>query len=470
MSLTENIAHWLERSLSWDRRGRRLLPMPWDNLEEAQRQELPKLLQWSVRPAMLFAVLAAGCLVIGLLLHGRALTAFGFGFLCTEILAYRRSLFACSALNVVSVSAPETVCEAMQASFKVTIRNESKWPSGDVIVRFIFTGSSQRQRYAVQARFAPKETRTVAFAVDADLGMGDFLAGGIQIVHRDSLGLFPVCVGHSWEATVKVIPSDSTIVDFPVEHVGLAFHSGPFESNAAGGSSSFLGIRPWRTGDSIRQIDWKRSQRLDELYVKEFEKTTATDATFFIDQMAYGHAVFKGISTFATMKQSALALGRYFLGQQFGVQLVSGTHELGLGGGLAQSEALASVVETLELQASVDFTKLVADNLERVAPESIVVLFFCTNNVAIEELLGSLLQLHDRQVETVLVAFDTREYARAVRNAANLDPGGLATARIFEPLLKNPLAGEGLGGLLHSLAKQTYVIKPGQTLVDLCAA
>jgi uncharacterized protein (DUF58 family) len=209
------------------------------------------------------------------------------------------------------------------------------------------------------------------------------------------------------------------------------------------------------------------------LIVKEFERMTATEATLFVDQGATGHCGFGAVSTLEAMREAAVGLGRTLLAQQVGVQLVAADRRLDMGTGAHQSDALVEVVRGLGLRHGTSYAKLVEEHLPLVAPGSVALLLVCSGNVSLADLLGSLMALEDRRVETQLIVFDSRGYERRTRAEAGLDADSFAAvmrALLQDLPLQERLTGADLEATLRRLAQRTYVVGPDRSLAEVLAA
>ena len=297
--------------------------------------------------------------------------------------------------------------------------------------------------------------------------MGTFALGTLLVSVRDPLGLNALTVEYPWHGQVTVLPEDIPLATFDVERAGLSMHAGDFEVKMPGHSASFLGLREWRTGDSMNHIDWKRSLRTGELLVKEFERMCATDATIFVDQGTVGHGEFSAISSMEAMRDSILSLTRCLIAQQMRVQLISAHVRLPFGASRAHVGYLIERVAALKPTANTRFTDLVYGNLAAVPADSVAVLLFCTANVQFNDLMRSLIVLDNRRVETTLVAFDSEKFVQQIQSAANLGPMQGQLVYYLSAQLQSFGKSADMRRLIHKLASRTFIIEPGQTFADL---
>lgn len=112
---------------------------------------------------------------------------------------------------------------------------------------------------------------------------GLFTLGPTQLVTGDPLGFFRVTIDLPGTAALMVTPP---VVPLPAIEVtpggrvgeGRRARSDPLERTVSAGS-----IRPYHPGDPLRWIHWPLSIRNQELYVRNFDATPASDWWIFLD-------------------------------------------------------------------------------------------------------------------------------------------------------------------------------------------
>ena len=126
----------------------------------------------------------------------------------------------------------------------------------------------------------------------------------------DYLTLFSVSKALSEEMTVAVFPGDQALV-----FNGLAFSQR--ESRLSGeqtvsrpgdGQHEIRQLREYRVGDPSRHIHWNQSAKMDELWIREYEKENDATAKIFADLTGSAGAPQAALSAFYTLL-SALIMG-----------------------------------------------------------------------------------------------------------------------------------------------------------------
>lgn len=115
---------------------------------------------------------------------------------------------------------------------------------------------------------------------------GVFTLGPTQILTGDPLGFFKVTIDLSGSAVLMITPPVVPLP--PIEVVpggrvgeGRRVRPDPLERTVSAG-----GVRKYQPGDPLRWIHWPLSMRQQELYVRNFDNTPASDWWIFLDLQA----------------------------------------------------------------------------------------------------------------------------------------------------------------------------------------
>lgn len=145
------------------------------------------------------------------------------------------------------------------APFEVTLSNARGGERYDLSVR---SGEAWSRAIVV----APRDQEALELAVATE-HRGRLRIEEVQVETRYPMGLFRAwCVAHT-DLALLVYPRPSTSAPDPG---GLGGDSTPTSRTGSEGNDDFLGTRPYRTGDSPRQLDWKAWARERGLVTKEF--------------------------------------------------------------------------------------------------------------------------------------------------------------------------------------------------------
>jgi len=447
--------------------GAPFVPQPWQDIPAVERQTLPLYLRFRLYLRALLLAIACMLLYAGLVASFNVYFAFGVALLAVIGLAYRAAWKASGQWRLSPPQYRAEVRERQDFEVTMSMRNTGPRAMHGVSLYLEFQGSTRRAYYHFVKLLPPFASATITFRLTPDKGMGTFALGTLLVSVRGPVGLNALTVEYPWHGQVTVLPEDIPLATFDVERAGLSMHAGDFEVKMPGHSASFLGLREWRTGDSMNHIDWKRSLRTGELLVKEFERMCATDATIFVDQGTMGHGEFSAISSMEAMRDSILSLTRCLIAQQMRVQLISAHVRLPFGASRAHVGYLIERVAALKPAANTRFTDLVYGNLAAVPADSVAVLLFCTANVQFNDLMRSLIVLDNRRVETTLVAFDSEKFVQQIQSAANLGPMQGQLVYYLSAQLQSFGKSADMRRLIHKLASRTFVIEPGQTFADV---
>lgn len=142
---------------------------------------------------------------------------------------------------------------------------------------FIVHDRSHRSRHAIGLQHAADAPVYGDIAADGDtafvlplptLRRGWLQPGRLQVFTEFPLGLFRAWGYVELDAACLVYPHPAS----PGTPLPLAsVQTKPQGSHAAGGDEDFSGLRGYKSGDSMRRIDWKASAREQGLYTKEFQ-------------------------------------------------------------------------------------------------------------------------------------------------------------------------------------------------------
>lgn len=457
----------LERWLTQNPRGEKFFPRPWETSAITQEDRVSPLLKFRIRPTGLLVTVGILFSIFGYLFHTKPVAALGVSLLGMICYCYQSARKNTLAWSLSRISIVPTVTEESNFDLLLEIGNHSDDTLPMVGLCVPFLGSRVRSYYHIEFSLRPRETRKVCLKLKADAGMGRFAVGKIKVTVRDSLALFYLCTEHEWQTWIEVVPNLEPIETFPWSLQGLSAQMGNFETQLGGESVSFLSLRDWRVGDTVRKIDWRKSLRMGELFVKDFERVVAADATLLIDQCAIGHSEFDGFSSMEKMRDSIISIIHFLHGQQLRTQLFSHTQCIPLH--LSNRDVLSEAVGRLQPVQDNHFITLLEETEPLIPSDSIAMLLFCTGSVALEQLLPSIFRLEDRRVQTFLIAFDSKAFASVVAAEAHLSSVQVSIAQWYLDGLGKVNRQEDLGKLLSKISERSFVVTPNQSLQTQCS-
>ena len=156
-------------------------------------------------------------------------------------------------------------------------------------------------------------------------GDAEFQAMFVQIL--STFGFWEFCLRLGTQDAVRIYPDFSAIINSAMLGVekNLRF-IGAHISKKKGGGLEFNQLREFRSGDTLKQIDWKATARLDAPISKEFQEERDQNILFLLDCSRRMRAVEKELSYFdyalnALLTSSYIALDK---GDAVGVMTFSG--------------------------------------------------------------------------------------------------------------------------------------------------
>lgn len=197
----------------------------------------------------------------------------------------------------------ETVC-------RITVENGGRFPAGRVVLRLRL--GYQNDRKSTKRRLYGSSERGES---DWDVRFR-FPYCGLARVRIDALRafdyltLFSASKALSEEMTVAVFPGEQTLAVN-----GLAFSQRENRldgeqtvSRSGDDQHEIRQLREYRVGDPSRHIHWNQSAKMDELWIREYEKENDATAEVFADLTGSAGAPQAALSAFYTLL-SALVLG-----------------------------------------------------------------------------------------------------------------------------------------------------------------
>lgn len=448
--------------------GRHFVTVPWQDVTPNERSKLPMYLTREFPISETIKVLAWMMCIIGLFSPLGVCLAFGIALLITMHISNRQAWKTTASWDILKIDYPNEVAERADFNISVIIKNNSeKYPLYNLIVGIRFAGSQKEFRCNFVELIPRSGSATVRFSFKSDRGMGIWPISDVTVTARDALGLKFLSLEYPHNGSIQVNPQHIPLSRFEIERAGLSLHTGDYEVKAAGHSTSFLGLRDWRVGDSLTHIDWKRSVRSGNLLVKEFERMCATDATIFIDITEFGHGNFAGISTIETLKDSTLSAMRCLISQQVQVQVISANMHIPLGKSFSHIEYITSYIRDLKPAGNTSFSKIVLDNLHLVPTDSVVIMIFCSANTDMKNLTQSFILLDDRRVETNLAVINTDSFFTKIREGANLTKSQNQVVDYVMSAVEQQTQNKEVQRILGKIMEKMYMITPGSTLADI---
>lgn len=468
LNADEKLANYMDKLGRQSPDQRHFVTVPWQEISPFDRLKLPFYLKMDVHIGEILLILSWIMIFVGIFSPFGVGIPFGIAILVTMHISNRQAWKSTAYWGVSKVDYPAEVTEKENLAISVVIKNHnSTVPLYNLIVSLRFSGAQQEFQCQLIETIQPNGSIALKFLYKADRGMGSWPISEITVTTRDTLGIKFFSLAHPIEGTIRVNPEHIPLTRFIIERAGLSLHTGDYEVKAAGSSTSFLGLREWRVGDSMSHIDWKRSVRSGELLVKEFEKLCATDATIFIDTTEYGHGEFGDISTMEALKDSTISAFRCLVSQQVQVQVISSSTHIPFGKSQSHIEFMTAYIRDIKPTSNISFSKLVVDNLHLVPSDSVVLMIFCTANTDFKNLMQCFIALNDRRVEINLAVIDTESFFTLIKSKANLDDMQNHSLQYVVSQIDNKTQNAEVRNMLRKILEKIYIITPGKTFADV---
>ncbi len=169
---------------------------------------------------------------------------------------------------------------------------------------------------------------------------------GITFGRPDILGLFNRLVHIKLSEKLLVLPRPSK-VEIPMLESRRQYHPGGIQlASSIGNSDEFMGLRPYRPGDPLRNVHWKSFAKTNELVIKEFEDEFFQRQALVLDTAATVevHAIFEEAVSIASYCISSIKTPDSVMDLMFaGNQAYSFSSGRGLGNTDKMLEILACV-------------------------------------------------------------------------------------------------------------------------------
>jgi uncharacterized protein (DUF58 family) len=214
--------------------------------------------------------------------------------------------------------------DEVEVTIEITNASSFSIPPG-LIIEDRFDLSLDSEIHLVEGRaIAPESRIHLTYKRTCDAGMGAHQVGPLYARVTDLQNLLEFRVYEDTIEQLQVYPHVAAITQPPLVGTPDSASYGVYEVATRGTSVNFAGVRPYTSGDSVRQIAWRVSaKRPDGLMVKEFEKIANCDVTIILNLDPHLHVGYKSRSTWEAAKDAVLSIvsGQIEIGNS--VQLIS---------------------------------------------------------------------------------------------------------------------------------------------------
>ncbi|MBJ7255338.1 MAG: DUF58 domain-containing protein [Akkermansiaceae bacterium] len=180
----------------------------------------------------------------------------------------------------------------------------------------------------------------------------------LRVILPDPFGLFQRCRKvQAPTATLTILPRRFALP--PVELPGAAAFkiSGEASATSVGTTGEFVGLREYRPGDSLRQIDWKSWARTGRPIVKELEDTFHPRYGLIVDTLSCNQTdhSFEEVVSVAASFAACIDTNESLLDLMF---IKNTAHRVTAGRGMERAEKLLQVLAAVSPERKEKFTEL----------------------------------------------------------------------------------------------------------------
>ena len=438
--------------------------MPWDAEDFSSNKKLPHYKKPYRAPAKvilwIFLLLTLCAYLFNLPVAG----AIGAGGLTLWILSCRDGWTQSGTILIQANALSFRAHENEDFNLRLKIKNQSHSRLNPSYIFIKFPGAIKQHQVFCLAGLDGLKERFIDVQFKLDAGMGVYKLLEIPVVTRDHFGLMPRCVIHKVDITVEVMPAYATMPPLKLQVAGKTSHSGAVEARMSGDSASFLGLRPYQYGDSIRRIDWRKSERFNDLIVREFERLNSTDAIIFIDQRSVGAFEFEGLKSYEHLKDTVITLCRTLMEQRVRVKIITPDLITGFGKGDRFFEYICDTVRDLEPISIEPYDRFVMRHRDLVPAYSLVLPIFCGIHIDINSLLECFLMWDSVRAQVIPIAIDISRFDRKISASTTFDKKEKLELNLLRNLYGGLTFGLPFDNLARKISEKTIVIGPGETI------
>jgi len=291
--------------------------------------------------------------------------------------------------------------DGQSVSVKVHVRNPSSVPkyflqAKDTLPKGAqFVGSDGVIPLAVPAKGVQVAQYQVVFRY-----RGKYRLGPLDVCATDPLGMFFFTHRLPAQTEILVLPSPLPLREMDICRGVFYSAAGVHSAPVRGDSVEFLGIREYAPGDPLRRVDWKHSARYGQLFVRDFERFTQSEACVLLDCSA---SMRQAPDTFEVMVRAASSALHVAYAGGLPFRMLTGQPEVDTLPARWSSEQLYHylyVLAEVAPRAEFDWAGLVAKSVAEVPPGTLLFLVTASPDRRLLPLLHS---CRRKQIQVVLL-------------------------------------------------------------------
>jgi hypothetical protein len=307
----------------------------------------------------------------------------GFSNKTCLILAISSSLFLCylyfktqkESQNIFIIrKTPNHAREYDQIKIEYEFYNSSSFEIENFIAIDSFNGTKSKNESIPFPSIIPKTSILKSNKmIILDSGMGTKKFGPLTISISDPLGFFEFQIIDTKEVEIKIYPHIETIQKMKLRGDIYSLQYGIFDTPSRGDTTNFIGVKPYRPGDSVKKINWKLTLKNKKTIINEFEKNVNTTLSIILNLDSKLHMGKENLSTWEYAKDISLALASQQISNGNALQFFSNDISVESGMGQSHINFLELIICTLELSQNINGNLLVKNSTPAISTESKVV-------------------------------------------------------------------------------------------------
>jgi len=237
---------------------------------------------------MMFRTISISCLTLlfALLFYIFSPTIFGLYFLLAIIvllISLLLSVYSAKKHVQYTLITPPVTTKNEQQEWTIQCTNNSKWFTATAKIHVTWEHTFTKKQYTELLALTIPTRKTVTMAIKpARLYSGQYSLKLEKIILTDALSLFSVEQQTVCEQSVIVLPNTSFNQYAHINEKNMTQLPNATTFSQRNGDE-IAHLKLYQPGDSVKQIHWKLSSKLDELYVKQFETTTGQQFVVAVD-------------------------------------------------------------------------------------------------------------------------------------------------------------------------------------------
>lgn len=380
-----------------------------------------------------------------------------------HLIHYKTWMQSCC-LKIDAINYPREWQVGRPLPFTFTVANEGSTTIEKIETILIFDDGLESWHHMLALKLPKGAKKKISLELSLDHGVGNFSIGPLYYIISDDLELYPKTLRIELNNSINIIGNISSPIAPKIEIASIANQVGTIEMNLPGRSTNFYGLRPWRHGDSIRYIDWKRSIRKGDIIVKDFERLTSTDAYIFFDLSNTAHSKYLDFSVFESLKSIVMSLALGLKQLSIATNIISQSNKINPD--IDEEHLIQEIHKIQSTRAHTSFPELINENIYLIKPESLVILVFCSHSFRPRDLSESILWFEDQHIQCISFVLDSRLYAMEIFQKAELsehseDP---LNSFYYDILKKNTNLRE-----YQNIPGDIYWLDPRYDFLELCS-